>query len=554
VLAAEFARRMSVVQLIGAQLCTRRALLQMILFELNLPFRDMDEGELRLALHAHLKPAGKQARRVLLLVDEADSLPMRLLEELRVLTNLSANGAPLVSVVLSGRGILEELFADPKLDVFAQRLAARCYLSAFGRDETLSYVRSQVAAAGDDADELFADDALDAIHSAAGGVPRIINQLGDQLMWIVEQTGCRPLDAALVQQAWSDIQQLPAPWESPAESSSTGEVIEFGELNDEEAFAIECAVEKMADDVPTDLDAINAYDDDETEDMPASISIEIGRQRAPSAPLQHFSESIDSAEALMAELNEVELSEEDVATSESLESAPTTEEQRRLVDDPFDEPFDDEEVVVDQYLTFEASLLSGSQQVVNFGDQALATDLAECQVTAFEPSSAIRAVSEELSREDDGSHAETEVGAASEHGADEATMELAATFGQAYLVVADLPEPLSEVADDDSENAAAVEDAEDDEFVEPDEASVKEASVQLPDDDSTCSEERPTDIGGNNNESSNDHIDEGCGSANELLVVEDDKPMSAQVVGGRNFHRLFTSLESGQPWRISGSS
>ena len=115
VLAEQFAPRVAVVTLAGAQLCTRRALLQMILCELGLPYRGMDEGELRLSIQQHLR--GKEGpRRLVLLVDEADSLPVRLLEELRVLTNVAAEGLPLVSLVLAGGPILEERFAEPGLE------------------------------------------------------------------------------------------------------------------------------------------------------------------------------------------------------------------------------------------------------------------------------------------------------------------------------------------------------------------------------------------------------------------------------------------------------
>ena len=55
-LAAHFRGRFQVAHLAGARLCTRRALLQNILFELKLPYRDMDEGELRLSLVDHLEP------------------------------------------------------------------------------------------------------------------------------------------------------------------------------------------------------------------------------------------------------------------------------------------------------------------------------------------------------------------------------------------------------------------------------------------------------------------------------------------------------------------
>ena len=64
------------------------------LFELGLPYRGMEEGELRLSLHGYLSPAKQTLSGLLLLVDEAHALPWRLLEELRMISNLVRDGMP----------------------------------------------------------------------------------------------------------------------------------------------------------------------------------------------------------------------------------------------------------------------------------------------------------------------------------------------------------------------------------------------------------------------------------------------------------------------------
>ena len=192
VLTEQFRELREVVPLDGGQICTRRALLQTILFQLDQPYRDMDEGELRLSLLDYLEPANEPSRRLLLLVDEADSLPVRLLEELRVLANVARRGENLVSLVLAGSPNLEEQFADPQLTGFSQRLSTRCYLAAMGREETFQYVRAQVAATSMDPDALFTHDGLEAIFTATDGVPRLVNQLGDQLVWMAHETGQTP--------------------------------------------------------------------------------------------------------------------------------------------------------------------------------------------------------------------------------------------------------------------------------------------------------------------------------------------------------------------------
>jgi len=92
---------------------TRQALLR-DLYELKLPYRGMDEGELRLLLVDHLEPTASGHEGLLLLIDEAHTLPSRLLEEVRMLTNFVRNGQHRVRVRGRGESHSGERFAGPK--------------------------------------------------------------------------------------------------------------------------------------------------------------------------------------------------------------------------------------------------------------------------------------------------------------------------------------------------------------------------------------------------------------------------------------------------------
>ena len=165
VLAAQYHERFDVVLLACAQMQTRRGLLQAIHFELGLDHQQRDEGELRLSLLDHLLSADQTSAGLLLLVDEAQSLPTQLLEEIRVIGNLARNGAPAGTRRLAGLPSLEERLTSPELDSFNQRLAARCYLTPFARAETTQYVQSQVAVCGADPQQIFAANAWDALFA-----------------------------------------------------------------------------------------------------------------------------------------------------------------------------------------------------------------------------------------------------------------------------------------------------------------------------------------------------------------------------------------------------
>ncbi|MEX2140830.1 MAG: AAA family ATPase [Pirellulales bacterium] len=238
VLAEQFRGRFGIALLGSGRFNTRRELLQAILYELGLPYRDMEEGELRLTLIDHLSTADGGQEGMLLLIDEAHSLPLKLLEEVRLITNLVRGGQPKVRLVLAGSSALEERFTSPKLDAFNQRISARCYLQAFDRNETREYVKAQIEWAGGQSETLFANEALDGIYQATQGVPRLINQVCDHALLLACAAGAPSLDKASIEEAWADLQQLPTPWnrESSAAESDTrqgGEVIEFGILDDE---------------------------------------------------------------------------------------------------------------------------------------------------------------------------------------------------------------------------------------------------------------------------------------------------------------------------------
>lgn len=343
VLARQFRDRMTTVLLAGAQLCTRRALQQSILFQLGLPYRQLEEGDLRLSLLEYLRPLEGQPRKLLLLVDEADSLPTRLLEELRALTNISYKGEMLVGMVLVGCATLEERFAEPELEVFAQRLAHRCYLAPFGREETFQYLRAQVAAVGIDPAKLFANDGLEAIYVATDGVPRLINQIGDQLVWLVGETGYAPIDAAIVQQAWSDLQQIPAPWNLSA-TEELNNPVEFGELSTPSSGA---------------------------DEIPASIPIN-GKLYGAYGEGDEMFDAAHGVEAIADQFS-------DLQTPAQAYGAP-------LAKNPFDEDFASEEVVFDQYLQFEAEMLTAAPRVINRLDTAFAQQLLMCEI---EPAPAV---------------------------------------------------------------------------------------------------------------------------------------------------------------------
>jgi hypothetical protein len=278
---------------------------------------------------------------MLLIVDEAHNLGLRLLEEVRMITNLVRDGQPRVRLVLAGGPKLEERFTSPKLESFNQRITARCYLHGFSGDETAGYVRSRIAAVGAQLDSVFTSDALGAVHQATDGIPRLVNQVCDHALVMAFAGGKHLIDAAGIEEAWADLQQLPGPWQTGPVASQDSAVVEFGALDD---------------DAPT-------FD---TTESAATVDQDFtaAPDEAPLVVTGAFDSFQPPAAAADSELDSVAETE-----------APAYQAAAEPTRDPFQETFEEEVVVVDRTTVRESIIFAGRPRVQSAEGQALAAAL-----------------------------------------------------------------------------------------------------------------------------------------------------------------------------------
>lgn len=355
----------SLVMLSSARLCTRRALLQNMLFELKLPFRDMEEGELRLSLVDHLQPGERCPHGMLLIIDEAHTLPLRILEEVRLITNLVCDNKPRVRLILSGSAQLEERLASPRLESFNQRITTRCYLHALGQLETASYVQHQIQQAGGRADTIFGDDAYHALYLATDGIPRLVNQVCDHVLMLAYAGGRRRIDARGVEEAWADLQRLPAPWTGDANSSEG--IIEFGHLEEAEHDSSDDAFG------PHEPAFVEPSLDDVAETTSITGGVGVDAEYAHSG-LDAFGENDQpDTGVVLAGSNEEEIVSDHAA-------APVT-----IARDPFGGMFADEEIVLDHFRSWDERVADALPRVSGIESRELAAALANRKPLASSP-------------------------------------------------------------------------------------------------------------------------------------------------------------------------
>ncbi len=122
-----------------------------------------------------------RGKQTLLIVDEAQNLGSRALEEVRLLTNINTGADQLLKIVLIGQPELCEQLSSPKLAQIAQRISVEYHLEPLTLAETAQYVRHRLQVAGG-VEEVFDEAAIACIHRLSGGTPRLINTLCDQAL------------------------------------------------------------------------------------------------------------------------------------------------------------------------------------------------------------------------------------------------------------------------------------------------------------------------------------------------------------------------------------
>ena len=156
------------------------------------------------ALSQALLDAHAKGRRTVLIIDEAQNLSARVLEEVRLLTNLETTTQKLLQVVLIGQPELAELLARRNLRQLSQRVTARYHLRSFSEEESQRYVQHRLEIAGQ-RQPIFTKQAVRAAHRLARGIPRLLNTICDRALLGAYATGQTRVKEAVVRRAAKEV-------------------------------------------------------------------------------------------------------------------------------------------------------------------------------------------------------------------------------------------------------------------------------------------------------------------------------------------------------------
>ena len=176
-------------------------LLAAILHDLGVEHGGATKGELMAALHNFLLGAGREGKTVVVILDEAQRMSVRALEQIRILSNLETPKRKLLQIVLVGQQELDEKLKRRELRQVDQRIGIRCSLRPLSKRETFRYIEHRLRVAGLVGTLPFRPGALSRIYRYSRGIPRVINQLSDRVLAVGCSFRAREITAAMVKTA-----------------------------------------------------------------------------------------------------------------------------------------------------------------------------------------------------------------------------------------------------------------------------------------------------------------------------------------------------------------
>jgi general secretion pathway protein A len=181
-------------------------LFDFILSDFDIPITPQAQANPLLAFNEWLLARYRAHDLVVLIVDESQGLPVHVLEEIRLLSNMETPNEKLLQIVLVGQPELEIKLKRPDLRQLQQRIALRCKTMPLSLPETSSYIEDRLHTAGARGDSVFSAEAVEAIHSYSRGIPRIVNLLCENALINAYVEQQRPIPAALIEEAASELQ------------------------------------------------------------------------------------------------------------------------------------------------------------------------------------------------------------------------------------------------------------------------------------------------------------------------------------------------------------
>ncbi len=184
--------------------------LQALLVEFGFKPFDKQKPELLDMLNTFLIEQYAAGRKVMMIVDEAQNLSLKVLEEIRLISGIETHKEKVLRIILAGQPELRDKIASPKLTQLTQRVRLRFHLGPLTARELDEYIRHRIEVAGGDPRHLFTDEAIAAVYRYSHGVPRLTNTLCDTALLVAFADEKGQIDDGIIKAAIEELD-----WKEP---------------------------------------------------------------------------------------------------------------------------------------------------------------------------------------------------------------------------------------------------------------------------------------------------------------------------------------------------
>ena len=193
--------------------------LQAVLAEFGFKAFDKRKVELLDMLNMFLIEQYSNRKKVILVVDEAQNLSKKVLEEIRMLSGIETHKEKILRIILAGQPELRDTLDSPRLKQLDQRIRLRFHIGPLNRRETCEYILHRLKIGGRESNDLFTHDAFAPIYGYSGGIPRLINMLCDTALHFAFVEDKKTVNAKDVTSAIKELNgqkhaRRPAAWRS----------------------------------------------------------------------------------------------------------------------------------------------------------------------------------------------------------------------------------------------------------------------------------------------------------------------------------------------------
>lgn len=226
-----------VVAMVSQTQLSANQFLQALLVEFGLKPFNKQKVELLDILNTFLIEQYAAGKKVIVIVDEAQNLSLKVLEEIRLISGIETHKEKVLRIILAGQPELRDKIASPKLKQLTQRVRLRFHLGPLSKRELSEYIDHRISVAGGKPGAIFSKDAVSMIYRYTGGVPRLTNTLCDTALLVAFADDKKKIDenvikASVEELEWSESEIAETGSDAPAKivnPRATGTVV-FGRI------------------------------------------------------------------------------------------------------------------------------------------------------------------------------------------------------------------------------------------------------------------------------------------------------------------------------------